>query len=98
MNIMNKKATFLMLISMIISFGLFNSTVDKSGRSQDSNLTQIGVASLVYGYSTENAGATAAGGISTATGVSFGGYLLAGGTVNCWNPIGWGCIAGGLIL
>jgi hypothetical protein len=98
MNIMNKKAIFLMLMSMIISLGLFNSTVYKSGLSQDSNLTQIGVVGLVYGYNTEDKGAMTAGGISTATGVSFGGYLLAGGAVNFWNPIGWGCIAGGLIL
>jgi hypothetical protein len=94
----SKKAIFGMLISMIISLGLFNSTVNKSDRSQDANLTQLGIAAIAYGYNNDNAGAIAAGGISTATGFSFGYYLLTGETVNCWNPAGWGCIAGGLIV
>jgi hypothetical protein len=92
---MDKKAIFSMLTAMIISLGLFSSTVNNSDTSPDSNLTQLGVAGLYY--ETEIS-VIVVGGISAATGVSFGLYLLTGGAVNCWNPTGWGYMAGGLVL
>jgi hypothetical protein len=46
---MEKKAIFSVLTAMIISLGLFSSTVNNYGTLPDSNLTQLGVAGLYYG-------------------------------------------------
>jgi hypothetical protein len=94
---MNKKIIFSTLIAFVISIGFLNGSLSNS--ELDSNLTQVGVACVAYGVSSENGAVTALGGISIGTGVGVGYTAFCTTTLaNCWNPVGWGCLAAGLVL